>query len=64
MPDRSACVPSLARVPGVAHPWARWFPGKKNFGDPMFEPDVFRKQMCCIEESTWDIVEIFRRPSQ
>ena len=23
MPDRSACVPSPARVPGVAHPWPR-----------------------------------------
>jgi len=27
----------------------------------MFEPEVFRKQMYCIEESTCDIVETFRR---
>jgi len=30
----------------------------------MFEPVVFRKQMCCIEENTSDIVGTFRRPSQ
>ena len=29
----------------------------------MLEPEVFRKQMCCIEESTGDIVGIFQRPS-
>ena len=29
----------------------------------MLEPEVFRKQMCCIEESTGDIVGIFRRSS-
>jgi len=28
----------------------------------MFEPEVFRKQMHCIEESTCDIVATFRRP--
>jgi len=28
----------------------------------MFEPEVFRKQMYCIEESTCDIVGTFRRP--
>ena len=30
----------------------------------MLEPGVFRKQMCCIEESTGDIAGIFRRPPQ
>jgi len=32
----------------------------------MFEPEVFREQMYCrpIGESTCDIVETFRRPSQ
>jgi len=30
----------------------------------MFEPKVFRKKMCCIEESTCDIVGAFRRPRQ
>ena len=34
------------------------------FGVPMFEFDVFRKQMYCIEESTCDIVVTFRRPPQ
>jgi len=28
----------------------------------MFEPEVFRKQMYCIEESTCDISGTFRRP--
>ena len=28
----------------------------------MFEPEIFRKQMYCIEESTSDIVGTFRRP--
>jgi len=27
----------------------------------MFEPEVFRKQMHCIEESTCDIAGTFRR---
>jgi len=31
------------------------------FGAPMFEPEVFRKQMYCIEESTGDIVGTVRR---
>ena len=30
----------------------------------MFEPEVFRKQMPCIEESTCDIVGTFRCPPQ
>jgi len=33
-----------------------------KFGAPMFEPEVFPKQMCCFEESTCDIVGPFRRP--
>ena len=36
--------------------------GKKQVWRPVFEPEVFRKQMYCIEESTCDIVETFRRP--
>jgi len=46
--------------------------GKKQFDAPMFEPEVFRKQIYCIEENTCDIVgtchKYFRafiqRPSQ
>jgi len=30
----------------------------------MFEPELFRKQMYCIIESTRDIVGIFQRPPQ
>jgi len=30
----------------------------------MFEPEVFWKQMYCIEESICDIVGTFRRPPQ
>jgi len=33
-----------------------------KFGAPMFEREVFRKQMYCIEKSTCDIVGTFRRP--
>ena len=31
---------------------------------PMLEPELFRKQMYCIEESTCDIAGTFRRPLQ
>jgi len=34
---------------------------KSKFGDPMFEPEVFRKQMYRFEESTCDIVGTFSR---
>jgi len=39
-------------------------PGARSeFGAPMFElPEVFRKKMYCIEESTCDICEAFWRP--
>jgi len=35
---------------------------RSKFGAPMFESEVFRKQMYCIEESTCDTVGAFRRP--
>jgi len=35
---------------------------RSKFGVPMFEPEVFRKQMYFIEESTCDIVGTFRSP--
>ena len=35
---------------------------RSKFGAPIFEPEVFRKQMYWIEESTYDIVGTFRRP--
>jgi len=38
--------------------------GKKQVWCPMFEPEVFRKQMYCIEENICDIVGTFRRPPQ
>ena len=37
---------------------------RSKFGGPVFETQVFQKQMCCIEESTCDVVGIFRVPSQ
>jgi len=30
----------------------------------MFEPEVFRKEIYCIEKSTYEIVGTFRRPQQ
>ena len=36
--------------------------GKKHVWAPMVEPEVFRKQLHCIEESTCDIFGTFRRP--
>ena len=36
--------------------------GKKQVWCPMFEPEVFQEQLCCIEESTCDVVGTFRRP--
>jgi len=35
---------------------------RSKFGVPMFEPEVLRKQMYCIEESTCDIIGTFQRP--
>jgi len=36
-------------------------PGARSkFGAPMFEPEVFRKQIYCIEESTRDNIATFR----
>jgi len=35
---------------------------RRKFGAPMFETEVFQKQMYCIEGSTCDIVGTFRRP--
>jgi len=41
----------------------RWRPGQgSKFSASMFAPDIFRKLMHCIEETTCDIVGTFRRP--
>jgi len=37
---------------------------RSKFGAPMFEPEIFRKQTYCIEESASEIVGTFRRPPQ
>ena len=38
-------------------------PGAKSkFGALMFEPEDFRKQIHCIEESTYNIFWTFQRP--
>jgi len=40
-------------------------PGARGkFGAPMFEPEVFQKQMYFIVESTCDTVGTFRSPMQ
>jgi len=40
-------------------------PGARSqFGAPVFEPEIFRRQVYCIEESTCDIVATFRQSSQ
>ena len=44
--------------------WLDCARGKKQVGAPMFELEVFRKQMYCIEESACDIAGPFRRPPQ
>ena len=36
--------------------------GKMQVWRPRFEPEVFRKQMYCVEECTCDIVGIFWLP--
>jgi len=37
-------------------------PGVRNkYGAPMFEPEVFRKQIYCFEDSTCDVVRTFPR---
>jgi len=39
-------------------------PGARNkFGAPVFEPEVFRKQMYCFEKSAYDIVVTFWSPA-
>ena len=42
----------------VVEPAPTW----SKFGAPMVEPELFRKQIYCTEESTCDIVGTFRRP--
>ena len=37
---------------------------KNKFGAPLVEPELFRKQIYCIEESTCEIVGTFRRLPQ
>ena len=37
---------------------------RSKFGAPIFEREVFRKQMYCFEESTCDIAGTFRPPLQ
>jgi len=33
--------------------------GKKQYGAPMFEPEVFRKPIYCIEEDTYALLGLF-----
>jgi len=45
-------IRDVTKLDGV---WAR-----SKFGPSMFEPEVFRKQMYCIKESTCVLVRTFR----
>ena len=59
---RNTFLPVLCRIRGVTRlDGAR---GKKQVWSPVFETEVFRKQMYCIEESTCDVVGTFCRPPQ
>jgi len=35
-----------------------------KIGASIFDPEVFRKQIYCIDENACDIVETFQRPVQ
>ena len=35
---------------------------RNKFCTSKFEPEVVLEQICCVEESTWDIAGTFRRP--
>jgi len=40
-------------------------PGETNkFDDPMFEPEIFRKQMYYFEKTAYDIVVTFWSPAR
>ena len=41
-----------------------WPGARSKFDVPKFEPEVFRQQIYCIEESNCDIVGTFRRRPQ
>ena len=45
-------------IRGVTRLGGAW--GKKQVWHPLFEPEIFRKQIYCIEECTCDIVGIFQ----
>ena len=57
----------FTRLPSTIHKGLTRLHGardKKQVWRPMFEPEVLRKQMYCIEESICDIIGTFRRPPQ
>jgi len=57
-------ITNVAITPGIqGYNEVRWRPGARSkFGASMLEPEVFPRQICCIEESTCNIVGTFRRP--
>jgi len=52
----------LRRVHGVTTRGVPRWGARNKFCASMFEPEVFRKQIYCIEENTCDLVGTFRRP--
>jgi len=60
---KAFCERPFALNPEAYRGWMA--PGARSkYGTLMFEPEVFRKQLYCIEESTYDIVGTFRRSPQ
>jgi len=65
MRDNTADARSLSGDQCQGRSAFRWRPGQEaSLMPPMVEPDVFQKQIRCIEGSTCDIVGSFRRPPQ
>jgi len=48
------CTSGVTRLDGAR--------GKKQVWRPVFQPEIFRNQMYCLEEITCDIVGTLRRP--
>jgi len=47
------------------HNEVRWRPGQQaSLASPMFEPEEFRKQIYCIEESTCDVTLLGHAPPE
>ena len=60
---RATAIRLIFRTCSQGHNEVRWRPGQEaSLAPPTFEPEVFRKQMHCVDKSSCDIIGIFRRP--